>query len=536
MGTFLKYIYVVVFSVLISSIGIFTLLNVGASELTTFSSIENRNPSKAPVWSWQRDSIKNYFSQFDSYFNDTFSFRNKLIGFYSLIHFKVGVSIFPKKAIIGKNGFVFIGNDLNKVIDQVTGKNLFTKPELRSWNDAFVERKKYLEQLNIQYYVAVAPDKHSIYPEYLPDFISVSVNNRLQQVVDSKPDFNLINLKPGLLSAKKEWGDLLYHKTDSHWSYIGAYVAYIDMINTLNIEFKEIKPIKLEKDNFNIVDFKQGGGNVHMLNISSNVDDFNIQLVKTDNWDKDIIKTSFDGDTLPFNYLQFITVNEQAIVYNNHKPYTLLLLKDSFSEVMSPFLNQSFGKIIYCHYNQAEGIELTQLIEKHKPDIVITEFVQRMLPTKQSINPAIRFKLNQNKFKSICKFDGNYLFTHSKAEKHISNIIIKDNAFSFQSSGNDPILIIPKVKLPDDKMIVVKIDFSVPETTVTQLWWTKGDSQIINSSQQIIQDVIKGYNSVIFYLPQTGVNGEFLRFDPGLVEGEYKINSIEFFEEQNQLR
>lgn len=533
MNILLKYTYLVVFSVLISSIGISTLLNYGALDLNTFSRIENRNPTNAPVWSWERNSIKKYFSQLNYYINDSFSFRDELINFYSLIHFKIGLSINPKKAVIGKKGFVFLGNYHNRVIEQTTGNNLFTNSELQSWNDAFVQRKKYLDQQNIQYYVVIAPDKHSIYPEYLPDYISKSDNNRLQQIVDSKPNFNLINLKPGLINAKAKWGDLLYYKTDSHWTFIGAYLAYVDIIKNLNTEFNEIKPLELGVDNFNKLDSGQVGGNIRMLNITSNIDDYTIQLIKTENWENDIIKTNYKGDTLPFNYLQCITVNEQAIIYNKHKPYTLLLLKDSFSSFMSPFLNQSFGKIIYCHYNQDEGKELTQLVEKHNPDIVISEFVQRTLTAKQTIHSGILFKLKKDNLKRIGKFDNKYLFTHSKLKQQITNTISIDNEFCFHSSGNDPILIFPKVKLPSDKMIVVKIELSVPESTIAQLWYFVGNSQSNKTFHEIKIDVQKGYNTVFFFLPQIGVKGDYLRFDPGLVKGEYKISGVEFFEEQN---
>jgi hypothetical protein len=47
---------------------------------------------------------------------------------------------------------------------------------------------------------------------------------------------------------------------------------------------------------------------------------------------------------------------------------------------MSPFFNNTFRETVYYHYNFPESFEMTALVEKHHPDIVLLEVVERELP------------------------------------------------------------------------------------------------------------------------------------------------------------
>jgi hypothetical protein len=58
----------------------------------------------------------------------------------------------------------------------------------------------------------------------------------------------------------------------------------------------------------------------------------------------------------------------------------LLVLGDSFATGLSPYLNQSFGTVVYTHYTNARTAgRLQQYVKRYKPDLVALEMVERAL-------------------------------------------------------------------------------------------------------------------------------------------------------------
>lgn len=446
-----QYLYVIAFIALISSIGGLTLIKFKTVSAEEFSKSELRKPASIPSWEWDKESIKNYFPKVNEYINDNFSLRSQLIQFYSRINLKIGVSTKPNKVLIGKNGFLFLGNYWTNVVEQVKGKSIFNNTELNNWLLQFNNRKNYLDRKDIELFVLVAPNKHSIYSEFLPSYIKKSNENRLNQICFSNRVFNLINPTQEILNAKAKFGDYLYPKTDSHWSEIGAYIAYLELMKEVQSQYKAVKPINLSEVNFKIEPFG-GWDQDKMLNAKTEANDFIVKILSNQEWENNLIKTNYNGDTLSIDSMQPIRYNEQSIVYNDSKPYTVLVLKDSFSERLSIFLNQTFGKIIYCHYNQPEGIELTRLVDEYNPDMVIYEFVERAIPDLKPFCDSSLYNVNSSK--SILKFDGINLFNNIIQNRQISNLKINDSCLSFTSENSDPSFIIPIKELPIEKLLM----------------------------------------------------------------------------------
>jgi alginate O-acetyltransferase complex protein AlgJ len=528
MKNLIKYIYIIVFSISISIIGILTILKVETTQNEFFKLIENRMPTPKPKLEFNFKSIKNYLTTFDSYFKDHFSFRVKLISKYSQLNQHIGVSLKQGKAVFGRNNFIFLGNNSQKVIDQTTGKNVFTEKELKEWIKIFSLRKEYLQMNGIPLYIIIPPNTHTVYPEYLPQYIVPSENNRLNQLLNCDSKLNIISLKEILLNSKSEWGDKLYYKNDTHWSEFGAYIGYSEIIRQLSAQFKELKAIELTKENFKLLPPSGPGDLERMCYLSNSPGSFKVDIIKDKNWEDRITKTDFKGETLPFNSLDKIQVYDQCVVVNKKMPYTLLILKDSYSFNLSLFLNQSFGKVVYCHYKQNEGIELVTLVERYKPDLVIYEMAERMLCLKQTIHPDILIKLGQG-IESICKMDGEYLFRNVKKYINITDVKLDCKELLFSAKNEDPYFLIPEIKIDKRKDLVVNIKFTAPDEGISQLFYITKTTNF-NQTQSLKEPIKKGYNEVVFCIPEKNINGKNLRFDPGNKIGAYTIHSIEVFE------
>src|SRR5205814_1172135 len=94
-----------------------------------------------------------------------------------------------------------------------------------------LRRRDYLATRGIGYIVTVAPEKFSIYPEYLPPWVARAPRTRFDRVAHalaSIPGLNFIDLRPALTAAKA--GERVYYMTDSHWNYLGASVAYLNLM------------------------------------------------------------------------------------------------------------------------------------------------------------------------------------------------------------------------------------------------------------------------------------------------------------------
>lgn len=158
------------------------------------------------------------------------------------------------KVIIGKEDWFFEGyggrrveKDIVRSFDNVTdymGQNPFTESELEAWRIALEERYYWLKERDSDYIFVLAPTKALVYPEKLPERIlkmkqKLSRPTRYDQLIiylREKSIVPVVDLREALLAAKKRNADIpLYYRTDFHWNYYGALLAYqaiIDGINT----------------------------------------------------------------------------------------------------------------------------------------------------------------------------------------------------------------------------------------------------------------------------------------------------------------
>ena len=176
----------------------------------------------------------------------------KVPGWYVQLNALIKVHVFdfsPNNNITkGQNGFYFEGmgssrveKDLVETFDNIAdymGQIPFTEEELRQWKITLEERSYWLKTRGADYVFVLAPTKAFVYPEYLPKAIqNVRGDSRyaqLSQYLQKYADIHFIDLLPPLLEAKKKKADsLLFYKTDFHWNFYGAFIAYQTMLERM---------------------------------------------------------------------------------------------------------------------------------------------------------------------------------------------------------------------------------------------------------------------------------------------------------------
>ena len=89
------------------------------------------------------------------------------------------------------------------MIEHFEGVNQFAAQDLEDWKALLEHRRDWLALRGIKYIFIVAPDKDSIYPEYLPDWMTkVRSHTKLDQFFDYMhlhSTVEVLDLRPTLL-------------------------------------------------------------------------------------------------------------------------------------------------------------------------------------------------------------------------------------------------------------------------------------------------------------------------------------------------
>ncbi|MHB1314456.1 MAG: alginate O-acetyltransferase AlgX-related protein [Christensenellales bacterium] len=186
-----------------------------------------------------------YAKQFDNYFGDNFAFRTDLITMNARFIGSVFGESVSDRVIMGKDGWLFYRETLNDYMKV----NCMSDNEIYRLYRTLQIQKTYLESRGIGFIFTVAPNKNSLYGEYMPDryIVSEEKNNteKLYAVLD-REGFDYVNLHRVLRDSEIQ----LYHKLDHHWNNAGAlfgYNALLDKVKELNDgytfrDYKELIP------------------------------------------------------------------------------------------------------------------------------------------------------------------------------------------------------------------------------------------------------------------------------------------------------
>jgi hypothetical protein len=326
---------------------------------------EYRIKAEAPEWNmleWE-----SYTKKYNSYFEDQFGFRGDLIKFYSKYKTKLWRSSpIPNKVLMGKNKWLYTVED--SLMEDYRGLRKFNSNQLDEIYTNLMYRKNRLAKMGIAYYILIAPNKQTIYPEYIPS--SYPIANKETRWIQTKSyllgkgiDF-IVDPTDALIKSKTSTQS--YFKTDLHWSNMGAYIASNMLLNTIHKDFPIIEQHPLNHYNIREQLFTKGDL-VRMINITGIHD---IQYI-------------FESDGL--NNIQYLEgpaypsyVSSQPIVLTLTKDTLkprILMFKDSFGNGMTQFISQESSRAIYVWTHVFDWA----IIEQEKPNIVIHEISEKLI-------------------------------------------------------------------------------------------------------------------------------------------------------------
>lgn len=131
------------------------------------------------------------------------------------------------KVVEGRDGRLFVANDGNRVLDQHTGRLLFDAAQLRHWRHLLETRTAWLARRGAAHRFLIPPDAHAVYPDMLPPRIEPAARRPVHQIIDDLREHDSYACVLYPLEAVAAGRDRhAFPRTGSHWSSLGAFLAY----------------------------------------------------------------------------------------------------------------------------------------------------------------------------------------------------------------------------------------------------------------------------------------------------------------------
>ena len=356
-----KYIPAVVFLIFIYGMALWFLF----SPKTDYSSSEKRYLQKFPDANVEKVLSGEFGSEFETFFADQFPQRNTW----------VGINAYTTLAE-GNNGASGVYNCKNGYL---INKPVSTENNLDKNIGAVADFAKSIDTPTT---VMLVPSTGYIADDVLPTFHDKYNDDEDISKISStlsKDKIGFVDLRERFKSEYKN-GSQLYYKTDHHWTTKGAYTGYQELCKALGVT--PIDDSTLKKDSYPDFYGTTYSSSGFWLTPPDNIEIWS----NPNNYSKNIsvkiteganVKTSgsmYFTDHLKEDdkYPVFIDGNHALteITNTNAKNGTILLIKDSFSHSLAPFLAENYSKVVLVdlrYYKES----VSDLVSAYNPEQVV---------------------------------------------------------------------------------------------------------------------------------------------------------------------
>lgn len=344
-GKKLIYIVIVFLICLVPSAGLFFIGSGDSSENRTLSDFPELREESGE---WNRD----WLSDAGAYFQEHFALRSELVTANAVLKSRIfGVSA-DDGVIDGTDGWLYYMDSL----DDYLGREPLSKRELFNIAHSLALMQEYAAQKGISFLFVPVPNKNTLYGGHMPYYYQYRVNE----------ESNLSGLLPVLEAEGVNYVDLqqvfqdtqevLYHRTDSHWTNRGAALAYEQILSGLDKEGNSYleNPCEVRKD------FR---GDLAVMLYPAAVEpeeEFYFQPEHSFIYENEVEN----------NFAPKITTKKEGA------SGSLVMYRDSFGNALLPFMADAYGS---GYFSRGEPFLFSDL-DTHLADTLVIERVERFLP------------------------------------------------------------------------------------------------------------------------------------------------------------
>ncbi len=329
----------------------------------------------------------------DFYVNDEVDYNEWSADLGSRLETDIATSFYQKFNFININGMarnILNQHEMNDVVKLNNGYLLspisYVSDEDLKYNaDAVIKLKKYLDERGIPFIYVITPYTSSKYDPQLPTGISDFGNNDLDRfsAILKVGGVEPLDLREEMHNDGIDQYELMY-KTDHHWTTRCGFYAY-SKINRQLIDLLgcSVDPQVMDFKNYTVKTYKNwhlGYNGQRTGAYFTGIDDFDLILP---NFETSLMRDGNEGsyeelliNTEPLNdkdptskYTYDHVLNSFGNIHNNYSynDKRLLLISDSYSRAVNPFLAISYKEIMTI----GSGLTSHFLSEEYPPDAVI---------------------------------------------------------------------------------------------------------------------------------------------------------------------
>lgn len=320
-------------------------------------------PSNEPVGNEQQTTLpslksedgsfnEEYLPQLGDYFSTHYAFRPQIISTDAEIQSNVFGTSNLDSVVVGKDNWLYYSSTL----DNYLGKNLMSQRAIFNTLNNLEITQEYLNANKIDFLFTIAPNKNTLYPEYMPYYYSQreSENSNLKNFTSALEGSKLNYCD--LLTVLESSDEVLYHEQDSHWNNKGALIAYNQILDSLGKEHNNYENAQASrKKNFY-------GDLGKMLYPATQQPEYNYEY--------DINQT--------YSYVTPTKSVEEAIISTQNDKATgrLYMYRDSFGNALLPYFANAYNS---AYFTKTFPVNLALDTMVQKSDTVVFEIAERNL-------------------------------------------------------------------------------------------------------------------------------------------------------------
>ncbi len=288
-----------------------------------------------------------YLSQLGDYLQDHFFLRQPMITAWSEGNAALLRSSISDGVVLGKDGWLYYRDTL----DDYTGSGPMSDGDILSAARNLALVREYCEGQGARFLFTIAPNKNSLYPEHMPDLTVFSAEKNADRLAAALEDEGIPYLD--LFSLIGGEDETLYFTQDSHWNSKGAALA-ADAINGALGRTSDYYSGPFSPEPVHLGDLYE-----MLCPAGTRMEDDQVY-----------------GGALTFEYEEPIRSAENiTIMTAKEGEGSLLMFRDSFGNLLYPYLADSFGSALF---SRSAAYRL-DLLAQRSAGYVVVELVERNL-------------------------------------------------------------------------------------------------------------------------------------------------------------
>lgn len=317
--------------------------------------------------------------EFETYMSDHVAGRDLFVGLNAYYDLFSGRN--------GSNG-VYSGSDSYLINDPAEFKDNRVKRNVSLL-------AQFAQDNNVKAVFMAVPSTGYIMNDKLPANHKNYNDDTLFEIInENKGNMELLDLRNSFKQSALD-GVQLYYKTDHHWTSAGAYTAYREYCKKMGID-------ATSKDEFNIEKYDNFFGTTYSTSALWLNSADTVELWRNKNHNENTVRVDITegSQTLSYNTMFFTNHLEAADKYpifldgnhslvkitNNNAPKKkLLMINDSYSHCIAPFLSDNYSEIIMVDLRYYK-MPVSDIIKKEEITDVLMLYGIDNLVTDDNIN------------------------------------------------------------------------------------------------------------------------------------------------------